>query len=482
MTRQVAERPEPQTRAFPGNEMPAANISTISDGATTGAARDDLSTVMAGIRAACERRALAEAAGPEALAAFDSQTQAEEIAAKKRWLCSSAQPTATPVKMNPMPTPSAPAVMPANLADPWAAVSVQVDLSRDPPPMPWLVPGLEIGPGRPTALLGYANTAKTPLALAIAIAVASGRPVLDMPVVPGRVAWLSYEAARVSHGKARRIARGLGVDLAQVPLDMRRMTRLLTEPGVVTAIHAIIHQQRYSLCVLDTYASAIGAVDHNAAEFALALRQLEQISDLTGCAFLVLIHSKKDQRGDLSDLAGHNSAAGAVQVVIGLSRPEDGDKDKSLIDVRCVRELERGFAPFQIRFVDDDAADALRLVRVPDASRAAPVDSIAVAEEKILAWLREHRPDGGHVRWASLETELRHRATELRAARERLRHAGQIDVSESPLTVGLRLNPPAYDPKVFAPPPVNGEPVQTAADSYDSVGQAVRSASALLGK
>ncbi len=341
--------------------------------------------------------------------------------------------------------------------DPWQAWAEEIDLSRDPPPMPWVCQELEIGPGRPTALMGYANSAKTPFALAIAVAVASGRPLLDtIPVTKGRVAWLAYEAARVTHGKARRIARGMGVEEFD-GLKMHRMKKLLTAPGAIEAIHAYVRQGGFLMCVVDTYSSAIAGIEHNSEEFAVALRALEKISDETGTTFLVLVHSKKVQNNDLKDFAGHHTAAGAMQAIIGLTRPDP--EEKFVIQVSCIRELDRPFAPFRVRFVDDAQSateallgGALRLSRVVEETKKEAASGIGVASEKLMAFLREHARDGSQMRWSDVVAEVSHRLQEMNAARARLAREGRIHAGGSPMMVSLIEGSLPHDPRSFAPP------------------------------
>lgn len=374
----------------------------------------------------------------------------------------------------PLPTGQVGSLAPAPAngnADPWESWGKEIDLTQDPPPMAWVVPELEIGPGRPTAILGYANSAKTPFALALAVGIATGRAVLDMPVTCGRVAWLAYEASRITWGKARRIALGMNATLENMKLF--RMQRLLTEPGAVEALLEFVHRKQYLIVFIDTYSSAIAGVDHNSPEFALALRQLERVSDLTGTTFVVLVHSKKESTGALQDFAGHNSAGGAVQVVIGLQRPDP--EDKFVVQVNPVRELDRPFKPFRIRFMDDAsvgeqiAGGALRLVRVVENAPGQQADPIVVACEKILSFLHNFAPRGEQLRWDGMRAELGGNASNLLAARARLVRAKQITISGSPLCVALAIDAPAWEASAVAPP----RPVETVEQSLGRMREAL---------
>jgi hypothetical protein len=187
------------------------------------------------------------------------------------------------------------------------------------------------------------------------------------------------------------------------------------------------------------------------------------------------VHSKKEQNGDLTDFAGHNSAAGAVQVVIGLNRPEPSDK--FTIGVSCVRELDRPFPYFQVRFVDAGdagqriAGGALQLIRVNDEAKAPPKDENVEAIEKVLAFLRSEAPGGIEIRWETVVQQVRSRNDFVRTALNWLEHRKQIRISRgSPKMVSLAMGAPEFDPASVAPPPL-----PSVRDSYDTYGAALRS-------
>jgi hypothetical protein len=235
-----------------------------------------------------------------------------------------------------------------------------------------------------------------------------------------------------------------------------------------------VQRSQSLVCFIDTYSSAIAGVDHNAPEFAEALRVLEKISDATGVTFVVLVHSKKEQNGDLTDFAGHNSAAGAVQVVIGLNRPDP--EDKFTIGVSCIRELDRPFPYFQVRFVDAGdagqriAGGALQLVRVSDEVKAPPKDENVEAIEKVMAFLRSEAPEGAEIKYDVIVSQVRARDGQIRKALSWLEHKKQVRFSRgSPRMVALNLHAPAFDPASVAPPPL-----PSTGDSYDAYAAALR--------
>ncbi len=236
------------------------------------------------------------------------------------------------------------------------------DLAAAPPPVDYVVPALEIGPGRATALIAYAHTGKTPFALRLAVSVASGKPFIGMAVVQGPVLFLDCEAGRTSHRKLARIARAAGVDLVELQrsgqLVAASMTRMLHDAAARDWLAR--NARRFKLIMVDSYSAAVEGVNHNDNEFADVLRQLGRISDATGATVLPLMHVRKEGLSGpptLADVSGHNTLGGAVQAAIGLWRP-DPISDPSLIEVTCARAVDRAFRPFRFRCVDVPAPGA----------------------------------------------------------------------------------------------------------------------------
>lgn len=255
-----------------------------------------------------------------------------------------------------------------------------VALGTEITPIHCVVKGLEIAPGKVSGIVGYANSGKSPFAAQLALCVANGAPFLGFETERHRVGFLAYESAALTQLRLARLAVGLGLDRGGV--DVVRMSRFLSEPDVLPILVQVIERSGWGLVVVDTYGSAVTGVDHNASQFSDVAKQLEHVSNATGVPIVVLFHARKDASDDLQQIAGHNSIAGAVQVAVGLSRPDPADVHT--IRVHCLRELQTRFPDFNVRAEDVQGETpgataaaggvGLRFVRVevkPDEKRAA---------------------------------------------------------------------------------------------------------------
>ena len=226
-----------------------------------------------------------------------------------------------------------------------------VDRSKPPPPLVYVIEGLDLAQGKVSAVQAFANVAKTPFALLMAVCVASGKPFLGHAVQQRKSLFMAFEGGLLTEEREARMCAGLGLDRASVPLDFMHMDRSLDDQ-LVAALAVYIREREIGFVVIDTYGSALpGGVDHNSSQFSDWLKVLGRISDATGALIVVLLHeNKSDTARGLKRMSGHGSAPGAVQAAIALSRKNDADR--TLIDVTCSREVRKAFEPFAIRWLD----------------------------------------------------------------------------------------------------------------------------------
>ncbi len=93
-----------------------------------------------------------------------------------------------------------------------------VDRSKPPPPLVHVIEGLDLAPGKVSAIQALANVAKTPLALLMTICVAAGKPFLGFEVQQRNALFLAFEGGTLTEEREARLCAGLGVDRASVPL------------------------------------------------------------------------------------------------------------------------------------------------------------------------------------------------------------------------------------------------------------------------
>lgn len=275
-----------------------------------------------------------------------------------------------------------------------------IALGTEIQPIHCVVKGLEIAPGKVSGIVGYANSGKSPFAAQLALCVANGAPFLGFETEQRRVGFLAYESAALTQLRLSRLAVGLGLNRDGV--DVVRMSRYLSEPDVLPLLVQVIERSGWGLVVVDTYGSAVTGIDHNSSQFSDVAKQLEHVSEATGVPIVVLFHARKDASDDLQQIAGHNSIAGAIQVAVGLSRPDP--TDVHTIRVHCLRELQNRFPDFLVK-AEDVAGETpgetvaaggvgLRFVRVEpkaDEKRAAPAprnagERVDLIREKLRAY------------------------------------------------------------------------------------------------
>jgi len=236
-------------------------------------------------------------------------------------------------------------------AAPKAVCDVDVALSSAPVPVQWLCRDLGIAPGRPTVIGGFAGGGKSPFAAAFAVSVALGRPFLGMSVRHERVAWAAFEAAPVAHTNLQRLARTAGEDPGKLAIDVWSFRGKLNERGTLSELRRRVRDGGHGVLIVDSYASALQGIEHNSSSFGDGLRQLEKLSDESGCVVIVLMHTaKKSEVSGSREIAGHFSAVASSQAVLILTRP---DPDKlTRLKVSCARSLFSPFEPFEIEFRD----------------------------------------------------------------------------------------------------------------------------------
>lgn len=294
------------------------------------------------------------------------------------------------------------------------------DHDADPEPIPYIIPALNIGPGKPTAIVGYAYSSKTPWGLELAIAVASGATHFQGHEIAysTRVLYIATEGARNARRKAARIAKAWGTSLAEIGA---RLVIVQAPPGFlnVETAEQIGEQAEagaFGLVLIDTYNSAFdGSKDRNSNEFSLALKVLGDISDRQATTFCALLHCRKatvatkGRAPTLQEIDGHNSIAGAVQAAIGLWRP--APTDKHLIAVECVRAVDDSFDSYCIRWTDtpgqgelglrSEIEEAPAVANEAAEKRAAAAEAEAKAKDQLLKLLAT----GESWTWSEINTK-----------------------------------------------------------------------------
>jgi hypothetical protein len=233
------------------------------------------------------------------------------------------------------------------------------DVAKPARPIRSLMTHFRMTAGRPNGLVGFAGSAKTFMAIELALAVAAGRPTcwggLDVRM-QGPVVHLDYEMGwDLLHRRYQRAARGLGLDLEDIrgvrPQDdgRQRSVGAIIRDGFAAAssqavsndslLHISSGARKYlttkgierdlvdlltgkTLCILDNFCAAtLGAVDENSSAMADYLYILGRVSTETGCVIVVLHHLRKgdpgaEQVSRMAAIRGSSAIVGAFGATV----------------------------------------------------------------------------------------------------------------------------------------------------------------------
>lgn len=242
----------------------------------------------------------------------------------------------------------------------WLATA---DIFAALPPRKWTVPGLAIGPGRPTLLAAYGFSGKSLAAQQAALAVAAGRRVWEH-FASGRgvrVGHLDHEQGEyATRLRYQRLARGHGI--AQAELEDRLQVAIfpsvyLNDDDAVDAYARAC--EGIELVVLDALRGATPGEDENDSKIARCLHNLSRVSENTGTAFLVLHHAGKPKEGH-ADARTIPRGSSAIFDACGCVLVLSGDKGapKLVRQEKTPAESAGGAAEDFYLAVEDVADDA----------------------------------------------------------------------------------------------------------------------------
>lgn len=247
------------------------------------------------------------------------------------------------------------------------------DIFKPLPPTRWICESLQISPGRPSMLAGYGSSGKTLFAQALSLAMASGAPVWGrFACAQGTVRHFDHEQGR--HATLKRYQRlGIGMGVEPGASDGRLFVSVFPKIALNLddAVDAYTREcEGATLAVIDALRGATPGEDENDSKIRVCLDNLTQVSDKTGCAFLVLHHSPKgslsgDSRDNRSTPRGSSAIFDACGCVYTL---KSGNGDVVIVSqAKPPAEAEGGKVPdFGLRIEDvadgDNPSAGVRIV------------------------------------------------------------------------------------------------------------------------
>jgi hypothetical protein len=309
------------------------------------------------------------------------------------------------------------------------------------PPTKWIVPELQICPGRPALVMGYGASGKTLAMQSIAVAVAAGQIPWGMlgPIsrAPIKVRHLDHEQGKhATFKRYQRLANGLDVALPELgdrlqvaPLPPVSLDMVISNRGAAIDVYSEICEG-VDLLVVDSLRAASGIIDENDSRIRQCLDLLTAASERTGCACVVIHHGGKGERDDDRQKARGSSAifdaAGCAYLIEGSENP------RTVKQTKMPAEAEgQGVPPFGLRIEDVQGGPAgyvywgLRVTHEPREAEHSPAANFNSLCELVCARI-DGESDGYRLPVDVLAKEIGRNASEVRSAVTKLEAAGRI--------------------------------------------------------
>lgn len=224
----------------------------------------------------------------------------------------------------------------------------------------WLVPSLQIGPGRPTCVAGYSYSGKTLAVQSMVLAMLTGRKAWGQYCTKkgGKIWHIDQEQGAGTLRRYQRLANGIGITEQEIAENMGALSVSMF-PSLWISRSSISDWCREidgcSLIVLDALRGFLPGVDENSSEVQDYVARLTKVSGITGCSFVVIHHFGKtsakvqlDPREQLRGSSGIFAAMGAVYALTG-----DKDAPKKVSQVKTHPDACGKYLPdFYLRTVD----------------------------------------------------------------------------------------------------------------------------------
>lgn len=194
-------------------------------------------------------------------------------------------------------------------------------------PIPWVIRDL-VSQGEPTLIVGGAGSGKTSAMVELALSVATGRAVWGRFAVDrsGPVVHIDYEQGKTLRRTYRAFAAGIGIDAAELVREGKLRIAPLPREQLLDANVTDAHLSKVgrelvaltrgaTLCIVNSLTAGTNKVNENDAKIAAVFNLFCRVTEITGCAFVVLHHSGKGAGG----ARGSSAIDGAVQTTFTIS-------------------------------------------------------------------------------------------------------------------------------------------------------------------
>jgi hypothetical protein len=199
------------------------------------------------------------------------------------------------------------------------------DLMAPLPPIQWLCQDLQLCPGRPAAVVAEPNAGKTWSLQAMALAVATGRPIFGkFAADQGPVLHVSTDAGEyATRWRYQMLARGMGIDARELPIKvwpgrLKCVNKYQAfDPAGLAPIVEEAQRGGYKLVILDSLFAIAAGLDMNSPEAAEPLWYSKNL----GGTWLWAMHSPKGKPG----FFGSQAIAAACGAMWNMNLAKDAD-------------------------------------------------------------------------------------------------------------------------------------------------------------
>ena len=197
------------------------------------------------------------------------------------------------------------------------------DVFREHPEPKWMLPELQIGPGRASCFAAYAGCGKTFAAQALELAVLTGRTAWGFfRTRKGRVRHIDRDQGMGTARRFERIRRGMGIDVDELRgnFELSLFPDInLVEPKAYEKWVEVA--KGWDLVVVDSLRTLLPGIDENDSIVQENLLLLAKVSEETGASCLLIHHFGKtsEEREGLERLRGSSGIAAALGSVFGMS-------------------------------------------------------------------------------------------------------------------------------------------------------------------
>ncbi len=324
-----------------------------------------------------------------------------------------------------------------------------MDLAIEDPPTPWICNELKIAPGAVTLIGGSGFGGKTVSMQSLAMSVASGLPLWgQFKIAKGRAIHLDYEQGLpLTKRRYQRIARSMDLQWKNLA-DSNAIGLTCLPNGSLSDRDALEHVTRICsgavVCIVDSFRAAFPAAKENDSEAAAYLHMLSRASDKTGCAMLVIMHTRKagedkDLRNSLRGSAALYDASQSVFMLNGeQAKPTQVHHLKERLEGELTEMFGLTVSDVPHAWDPNDRKWGLKVSYVPTSEVNAAYaletsyeDQIAANEQSLASLIarivdnvRSAGPDG--LVGATLSTRFGRSAAHVAAALSQAVHSGLI--------------------------------------------------------